>query len=300
MALARPRLSDSEEAMAKSANALEILRHDHRELQRMFQRFESAGEREQEKLSRQMADALKLHTRIEEQVFYPFIREATDYVELVEEAQAEHTAAKTLVADLESARDGVHRYAVVKVLGEYVGHHIHEEEHKIFRVIEKTGVDLQALGEEMMEQRKRKGGAASSDEAADAPQGHSRAADEGYRARYLTRLSPSAQRAKWISSPDEGEDYAGQTLVTRNPAVIRAWAEERGAKPATVPGEDPENPRVLRLDFPGYAEGLTPVSWETWFRVFEERKLVFLFQQHLKDGRQSNFFQLDAPEREDG
>ena len=105
--------------------------------------------------------------------------------------------------------------------------------------------------------------------------------------------------AKWIHEPGEREDHPGQTLATRNPAVIRAWAEERKARPATNPGGDPENPRVLLLDFPGYTEGLQPVSWETWFRVFKDRDLAFLFQQHTKAGRQSNFFRLVSPHRED-
>lgn len=72
----------------------------------------------------------------------------------------------------------------------------------------------------------------------------------------------------------------------------------RGGKPATTPGGDPQTPRVLRFDFPDYDKGLQPVSWEAWFKVFEERGLVFLFQQHLKSGKQSNFFRVDSPQRE--
>ncbi|HEX5767608.1 MAG TPA: hemerythrin domain-containing protein, partial [Burkholderiales bacterium] len=79
--------------------------------------------------------------------------EATDRVDLLEEASIEHNAAKQLMAELESNGDGVHRRALVKVLGEYVGHHIREEEEKIFPLVEKMGVDLQALGEELAERR---------------------------------------------------------------------------------------------------------------------------------------------------
>ncbi len=112
-------------------------------------------------------------------------------------------------------------------------------------------------------------------------------------------LSPSTQRAKWIESVGEREDHEGQTLATRNPEVIKAWAEERKATPATIPDNDAEEPRVLRFDFPGYDDGLKEVSWDAWLGVFERRRLVFLFQQHLKSGKQSNFFRLDSPERED-
>ncbi len=112
-------------------------------------------------------------------------------------------------------------------------------------------------------------------------------------------LSLSAQRAKWIDSVDEREDHEGQTLATRNPDVSRAWAQARKATPATIPDNDPDEPRVLRFDFPGYDDGLKEVGWDAWLGVFERRRLVFLFREHLKSGKRSNFFRLDSPERED-
>lgn len=109
--------------------------------------------------------------------------------------------------------------------------------------------------------------------------------------------------AKWINSPDEHEDRPGQTLATRNHDVIRRWAEERGAQPATIEGtEHDDHLGVLRFDFPGYAEAddkLKRVSWDEWFRTFDERNLVFIYQEHRSDGKLSNFFRLDNPERED-
>lgn len=306
--------------MRTGHNALEVLRADHKEIQNLFHRLESSGSggKDEERLCGQIVRALTAHTRIEEEVFYPYVREATDRQDLVEEASVEHTAARQLLAELESGTDGLHRHAVVKVLGEYVGHHIREEEHKIFPLVEKLGVDLEALGQELVDHKQGKAGtmrkqesaadqqaapkesARKQSEAADfAAQAHSREEDEEFLAAYRDKLSPSTQRAKWIFDPSEREDHPGQTLATRNPAVIRAWAEERGAKPATTPGGDPENPRVLLLDFPDYDKGLQPVSWEAWFRTFEDRDLVFLFQQHMKAGNKSNFFRLDSPHRED-
>lgn len=103
-----------------------------------------------------------------------------------------------------------------------------------------------------------------------------------------------------IRSPDEHEERPGKSLVTTSHGVIRRWAEERGATPATVPGTEHEGrPGVLRFDFPGYGgESLQHVSWEDWFASFEQRELSFIFQEHLEDGRQSNFFKLDNPYRE--
>ena len=299
--------------MSKSANALELLRNDHREVQQLFQRFERSGsESEQEKICREIVDALKLHTRIEEEVFYPYVREATDGLELVEEARVEHGVAKQLIKDLEThPGDGLHRYAVVKVLGEYIGHHIREEERAIFPTIQKSGVDLEALGQELLDHKAgRKSVQGRSAEkgvqsrSAEKQSASSRAAssageNEQFVEEHGDQLSPSTKRAKWIHSPDETEDYPGQTLATRNIDVIKAWAAARNAIPATTPEGDPERPRVLLFDFPGYKNGLQHVSWEAWSRVFRERELVFLFQQHTKDGKQSNFFRLDSPHRED-
>ncbi|MBX6341750.1 MAG: hypothetical protein IRY97_04775 [Thermomicrobiaceae bacterium] len=104
-----------------------------------------------------------------------------------------------------------------------------------------------------------------------------------------------------MTSPDEHEDHPGQTLATRSHEVIKRWAEERNATPATVPGTEHGNrPGVLRFDFPGYGgQELQHISWDDWFTTFDERNLVFLFQEHMKNGNQSNFFRFDSPEREE-
>lgn len=82
--------------------------------------------------------------------------------------------------------------------------------------------------------------------------------------------------------------------------MIVRWAQERQAQPATA-GADGEEARVLRFDFPGYGgRDLQHISWEQWFRPFDERNLTFLFEEHKANGSQSNFFRLENPEREDG
>lgn len=117
---------------------------------------------------------------------------------------------------------------------------------------------------------------------------------------HKNELSPTTLRAKWIHSLDEHEDYPGQTLATRSHEVIKRWAEERHAVPATVPGTEHERrPGVLRFNFPGYGgQELKEISWDEWFRTFDERQLVFLFQEHQRNGRPSNFFKFDSPMRE--
>jgi hypothetical protein len=120
--------------------------------------------------------------------------------------------------------------------------------------------------------------------------------DDDYRKKYEGKLPGG----KWVSSPDEHAEHDGQSLVTRNHDVIKRWAEERDAIPATVGGTEHEGrPGVLRFDFPGGSRDLQEVGWDDWFRSFDERDLVFLYQENLKSGKQSNFFKLNNPERED-
>lgn len=90
------------------------------------------------------------------------------------------------------------------------------------------------------------------------------------------------------------EQHPGQTLETTDHTVIRKWAEERSAKPATVPGtEHGDHLGVLRLDFPGYGgDDLEDVSWDDWFDTFDQRGLRFVYQEHQASGTESNFFRL--------
>lgn len=94
---------------------------------------------------------------------------------------------------------------------------------------------------------------------------------------------------------------AGKTLTTKDPDTIRTWADERKAKPATVPGTEHDGHLgVLRFDFPGYGgQELKHISWDEWLRTFQERNLEFVYQETTKDGKQSNFFRLTNPDRED-
>jgi hypothetical protein len=126
-------------------------------------------------------------------------------------------------------------------------------------------------------------------------------ADARFLKKYEQSLSPSTRRAHWVSKPGQSPDRDGQTLATRNHEVIQHWAEERGGVPATVKTKKTtDRPRVLRIDFPGYSKNLDQIDWGDWLRTFDKRDLVFLFQETTKDGRQSNFFRLDSPHREDG
>ena len=102
---------------------------------------------------------------------------------------------------------------------------------------------------------------------------------------------------KTIDSPREHEEYPGQTLVTKNHDVITKWARDRDGQPATVEGSDyGGRPGRLLLDFPGGSgDELVHIQWDKWFETFDERGLEFRFQEHTKDGTDSNFFHLVNP-----
>lgn len=111
----------------------------------------------------------------------------------------------------------------------------------------------------------------------------------------------SVKYAQEIASPEEEPERAGRSLVTTNHDVIRQWAEQRDAQPATVPGtEHGGRPGVLRFDFPGYGgQDLRHIGWDEWFGTFDERGLNFIYQEERADGTRSNFFRLENPDRED-
>ena len=125
--------------------------------------------------------------------------------------------------------------------------------------------------------------------------------DRRFLERNRDKLSDSTLRARWVHEPSERPDRHGQTLATRSHEVIRAWAEARGATPATVEGSKfRDGPGVLRFDFGAREDRLVPLEWDELFEIVDRRQLVFVFQETMKDGTQSNFFIFDRPEREDG
>ena len=135
------------------------------------------------------------------------------------------------------------------------------------------------------------------DEQAGAP--GDRGPDKG-RIRTGPQTSKSLKYSQEITSLDDDPERAGRSLVTTSHEVIRNWAESRGGVPATVEGtEHGDRAGVLRFDFGERTDRLRHITWEEWFRTFDERHLNFVYQEERKDGRQSTFFQLENPERED-
>jgi len=134
--------------------AIEMLEADHRKVEMLFDQYEDEkedmGEDGKRELAQRICMELKVHTRIEEEIFYPWVRENVDETELVEEATVEHQSAKDLIAQLEGASEIDETFdAKVKVLGEYVKHHVQEEENEMFPQVQSQQEELDELGQEM-------------------------------------------------------------------------------------------------------------------------------------------------------
>ncbi|XBP96805.1 hypothetical protein VK199_26555 [Micromonospora sp. CCTCC AA 2012012] len=113
----------------------------------------------------------------------------------------------------------------------------------------------------------------------------------------------SVSSSQQITSLSDRPERPGRSLVTANHEVIQRWARARNAKPATIAGTEREGrPGVLTFNIPGYRESsrIREISWDDWFRTFDSRGLNLIYQEQLRDGRQSNFFRTENPDREDG
>ena len=133
-------------------DAVALLKADHRKVEDLFEKYEAAtGDGRKKALAEQICMELTIHTKIEEDVFYPACEGKIDE-DLLKEAYVEHDGAKKLIAEIEAMKPSDEFYdAKVKVLGEYIKHHVKEEEQPggIFAQAKRGDVDLDAMGERL-------------------------------------------------------------------------------------------------------------------------------------------------------
>ena len=136
-------------------SAIDLLEQDHREVEGYFDEFESAkDDAAKNELAQKICMALTVHTQIEEAIFYPQARQAIDDDDVLDEALVEHDGAKKLIAEIEEMEAGEELFeAKVKVLGEMIRHHVEEEEDELFPEVEKSDMDLEALGEQLVQRK---------------------------------------------------------------------------------------------------------------------------------------------------
>lgn len=143
-------------ADSKRTDAIALLKEDHRAVEKLFKDFESAkGDGRKEKLARKICLELSVHTKIEEEIFYPSLDGKVEE-DLLKEAYVEHDAAKLLIAEIEAGNGQGDDFfdAKVQVLSEEIDHHVKEEEDELFPQVRKADLDLDALGAQLAERKK--------------------------------------------------------------------------------------------------------------------------------------------------
>ena len=152
----RKKASSKAKVARRPQDAIALLRADHALVEDLFGQFEKArNDDRKQTLATRICMELKVHTTIEEEIFYPATREVLPKEDdLLDEAQVEHDSAKELISQIESGKPGEKLWdAKVIVLSEYIKHHVKEEHTEMFPKVRKTQLDLKALGEQMRQRK---------------------------------------------------------------------------------------------------------------------------------------------------
>lgn len=146
-------------AAAAKTDATILLTRDHTEVSKLFKQYKKlvkaeADGSERQALAEQICDMLTVHASIEEEIFYPAAREAEVDSDLLDEAEVEHASAKDLIAQIQAMGPDDELYdAKVTVLGEYIDHHVEEEEGEMFPKCRRAGMDLAELAAQLAERK---------------------------------------------------------------------------------------------------------------------------------------------------
>lgn len=147
----------SKEKSGQATDAIDLLMTDHKKVKKLFKEYEKLedGDSDQKmELVATICKELTIHTQIEEEIFYPAVREAIDDEDLVDEAVVEHAAAKQLISELHAMDADEDLYdAKVTVLSEEIEHHVEEEETEMFPKVKKAKMDIATLGQKMQERK---------------------------------------------------------------------------------------------------------------------------------------------------
>jgi hypothetical protein len=153
--------SPAKKAATRSSpnDAIALLKADHREVKALFEEYKElveseADDGEKKALAEKICGLLTVHATIEEEIFYPAAKESLDEPDLVNEATVEHASAKDLIAQIQASEPTEELYdSMVTVLGEYIDHHVKEEEGEMFPKTRRTDMDLKELGVQLQERK---------------------------------------------------------------------------------------------------------------------------------------------------
>ena len=161
MATAKKGAAKKPAATAKAArtDATALLERDHADEKKLFKQYEKLADadadgQDRQALAEQICAMLTVHATIEEEIFYPAARAAEVEEDLLDEAEVEHASAKDLIAQILSMSPDDELYdAKVTVLGEYIDHHVQEEENEMFPKCRRAEMDLAGLAERLAERK---------------------------------------------------------------------------------------------------------------------------------------------------
>jgi len=142
-------------ASAKDQDATALLRADHEHVSELFEEYEdSRSSAKKKRIVEELCNELAVHAQIEEEIFYPAVKRALKDKELIPEARVEHDTLKGLIAQVEGEEpDGEMFDAKIKVMREYVKHHVKEEQDEIFPKAKSTDLDMMELGAKLSERK---------------------------------------------------------------------------------------------------------------------------------------------------
>jgi hemerythrin superfamily protein len=159
MATATPKKAATKKPAMSSApkaqDATTMLRADHKLVSELFDQYEKArSSGRKKKLVSEICLELSVHAQIEEEIIYPAVKLALKDKELVPEATVEHATLKDLIAQVDGVEpDGEMFDAKVKVMSEYVKHHVKEEQAEMFPKAKRSQLDMKVLGARMSERK---------------------------------------------------------------------------------------------------------------------------------------------------
>lgn len=149
----KPSSADSE------VNAIDLLKKDHDDVDALFKEYDKLAEDDgdaagRRALSTQICGMVAVHALIEEEIFYPAARKAGVDPDLLDEADIEHASAKELIAQIGAGKASDSHYdARVRVLGEYIRHHVKEEEGDLFPACHKSDMDMAEIGARLQKRK---------------------------------------------------------------------------------------------------------------------------------------------------
>ena len=138
----------------KPLDAIALLKQDHRTVEQLFEQFEETEDGEGIPIAQRVCQLLTIHAQIEEEIFYPAVKQTLEDEELVPEALVEHGSLKALIAQVEGVNpEGEMFDAKIKVMCEFVKHHVKEEQNEMFPKAQKTRLDMNELGVQLAERK---------------------------------------------------------------------------------------------------------------------------------------------------